>query len=151
MSLNKSQRQTGMTAFYKKQILSKCVEIKMVNLSHRILTNMEIWCYNIIKKFLKEVNKMDEIKEILKILKKGQDELKFGQEEMREEFTKGLRETNQRLAAFQEDITKKVNILLDADKARQELLEIHDAQISEISKTQFEHSTKINILEQKVG
>lgn len=125
---------------------------------------------------------MDEIKEILIILKKGQDELKFGQDELKqdvselkqdvselkerqerleirqgrlegiqEEMREELRETNQRLAAFQEDITKKVNILLDADKARQELLEIHDAEISEISKKQFEHSTRINILEQKVG
>ena len=30
---------------------------------------------------------------------------------------------------FQEDITPKIDILLDADKTRQELLEIHDSEI----------------------
>lgn len=106
-----------------------------------------------------------------KILKKNQEELKASQEElkirqerlelrqlrlegnqeaMREEFTNELRKTNQRLAVFQEEFTKKVNILLDADKARQDLLEIHDSEISEVKEKQFEHTTRINILEKKV-
>lgn len=112
-----------------------------------------------------------DIKQNTEQLKAGQEELKASQEELKirqerlelrqlrlegnqeemlEDFTNELRKTNQRLAVFQEDITKKVNILLDADKARQELLEIHDSEISEIKEKQFEHSTRINILEKKV-
>ena len=76
--------------------------------------------------------------------------LKQGQEQIKEELTQEIRLVNQRLAVFQEDITPKIDILFDADKTRQELLEIHDSEICDIKKEQFEHTLRIERLEHKV-
>lgn len=83
-------------------------------------------------------------------LKKRQDNLEKSQKEMKNELLEEIHEVNQRLAVFQEEITLKVNILLDADKARQELLEIHDSEITEVREEQFKHSVRITNLEKKV-
>ena len=127
---------------------------------------------------MEDLKEIKEIKEILKILKGGQDELKKSQDElkksqddlkksqddlkksqerleqnqkeMKEELLEEIHEVNKRLAVFQEEITPKVNILLDADKTRQELLEIHDSEITEIREKQFNHSVRITNLEKRV-
>ena len=76
--------------------------------------------------------------------------LKEGQEQIKEDLTQEIRLVNQRLAVFQEEVTPKINILFDADATRKELLEIHDSEICEIKKEQFEHTLKIERLEHKV-
>lgn len=79
------------------------------------------------------------------------------QKEMRKEMREGLqknhdeiRAVNQRLAVFQEEITKKVNVLFDADATRKEHLEFYDKKIPEISAELFNHSVRIKNLESKV-
>ena len=72
------------------------------------------------------------------------------QDETTKELKQEIREVNQRLAVFQEDVTPKINILFDADETRKELLEIHESEICNIKQEQFEHTLKINRLEQKV-
>ena len=74
----------------------------------------------------------------------------INQKEMKEELLEEIHGVNKRLAVFQEEITPKINILLDADKTRQELLEIHDLEITEIREEQFKHSVRIKNLERKV-
>lgn len=100
---------------------------------------------------------MEEMKEILCEIKKQQNEIQQQQIEMKESIArleekqeKGFREVNQRAAIFQEEITAKVNILLDADITRQELLDIHDSEITELREEQFKHSVRISNLETKV-
>ena len=90
-------------------------------------------------------------------LQQGQEEIKQEQsnmknemQQMNERLTQEVRAGNQRLAVFQEDITPKINILFDADATRKELLDIHDSEICNIKQEQFEHTLKINRLEQKV-
>ena len=79
------------------------------------------------------------------------------QKEMRREMREGLqknhdeiREVNQRLAVFQEDITRKVNVLFDADATRREHLEFYDKKIPEMNTELFNHSIRIKNLESKV-
>ena len=93
---------------------------------------------------------MEEIKEILLNMQQDVKRLEHGQNEMKKELKQEVRGVNQRLAVFQEDITPKINILFDADETRKELLDIHDSEICNIKQEQFEHTLKINRLEQKV-
>ena len=100
---------------------------------------------------------MDEIKEIL-VGMQGQmnnmqhdiKRLENKQEETTKELKQEIRAVNQRLAVFQEDITPKIQALFDADETRKELLDIHDSEICDIKREQFEHTLKIERLEQKV-
>lgn len=65
------------------------------------------------------------------------------QDETTKELKQEIRAVNQRLAVFQEDITPKINILFDADKTRQEHLDIHDSEICEIRKKQSAYDFKV--------
>lgn len=98
-------------------------------------------------------------------------DLKQGQENLREEMLSKLEETearlckkieegdernyqeiravNQRLAVYQEETSKRVDTLFDADTTRLELLEIHDEEIPEIKSELYNHSIRIKILESK--
>ena len=88
--------------------------------------------------------------EIRSEVKESLQSIKDGMQYLEKNLTKKIEEGNQRLAVFQQDITPKINILFDADETRKELLDIHDSEICNIKKEQFEHTLKINRLEQKV-
>ena len=92
-------------------------------------------------------NVREELKEDIGNVK---EELKQEMDKLKDEVDNKLRKVNQRLAVFQEEITKKVDVLIDADITRQEHIEIHDIEITEIREGQFEHDVKIKNLEKKV-
>lgn len=61
-----------------------------------------------------------------------------------------IRKLNQRLVLYQEEIGRKVDILIDADNARCDLLEIHDSEIREIKEQQFNLTARVSNLETRV-
>ena len=63
---------------------------------------------------------------------------------------KEIREVNSRLAAFQIEMSQKVQTLFDADLTRRENMEDYDERLQNISSELFNHSVRINDLEQKV-
>ena len=63
---------------------------------------------------------------------------------------KEFRQSKQRLAVFEDEIIRKINVLFDADESKREFLEVHDMEIPEIKSELFEHDIRIKNLEKKV-
>lgn len=111
---------------------------------------------------------MDEIKQMLVGIQNSQEELKQGLEKLNDKIDvveeklhkeiqsvdkklhKEIREVNSRLAAFQIEMSQKVQTLFDADLTRRENMEDYDERLQNISSELFNHSVRINDLEQKV-
>ncbi len=96
---------------------------------------------------------MDEIKQMLVGIQNSQEELKQGLENLQavdKKLHKEIREVNSRLAAFQIEMSQKVQTLFDADLTRKENMEDYDERLQNISSELFNHSVRINNLEQKV-
>ena len=95
-------------------------------------------------------NQMNNMQNSIENIQQGQEEIKQEQSNMKKEMkhkderlTQEVRAVNQRLAVFQEDITPKINVLFDADKTKQEHLDIHDSEICEIRKKQSAYDFKV--------
>ena len=82
-------------------------------------------------------------------LKKGQEALEKLMISKYDELTKEIRAVNARLAVFQEEMTRKVNVLFDADLTRQQHLESYDKELQQLMEKTTNHSIRIEILEAK--
>ena len=108
---------------------------------------------NTINKMQKGMNSMQKD---IKIMQTDIVNLKHGQEALEklmiskyDELKQKIREVNGRLAVFQEEMTRKVNVLFDADLTRQEHLESYDKQLEQLMEKTDNHSIRIEILEAK--
>ena len=131
-----------------------------------ILLNMQQGMYDMKNQMNGMQNKMDNMQvsfeqklekglqnvkdEIRAEVKESLQSIKDGMQYLENNLTKKIDEGNQRLAVYQHDVTQETKALFDADETRKEKLEIHDLEIGNIKQEQFEHTLKINRLEQKV-
>lgn len=88
--------------------------------------------------------------EIRSEVKESLQSIKEGMQYLEKNLTNKIDKINQRLAVYQHDVTKETKALFDADMTRKEKIDIHDSEICNIKKEQFEHTLKINRLEHKV-
>ena len=96
-------------------------------------------------------DQMEELREeVTEQMEELREEVIEKMKELREEHTEELHKINQRLVLYQEDLGKKVDILIDADTARNDLLEIHDSEIRELKQEQFNLTAKVAALETRV-
>lgn len=108
---------------------------------------------NTINKMQKGMNSMQKD---IKTMQTDIVNLKHGQEALEklmiskyDELKQEIREVNGRLAVFQEEMTRKVNVLFDADLTRQEHLESYDKELARLMEKTDNHSIRIEILEAK--
>ena len=108
---------------------------------------------NTINKMQKGMNSMQKDIKTMQIdivnLKHGQEALEKLMISKYDELKQEIREVNGRLAVFQEEMTRKVNVLFDADLTRQEHLESYDKQLEQLMEKTDNHSIRIEILEAK--
>lgn len=99
---------------------------------------------------------MNSMQKDIKTMQKDIVNLKHGQEALEklmiskyDELTQEIRAVNGRLAVFQEEMTRKVNVLFDTDLTRQQHLESYDKELQQLMEKTTNHSIRIEILEAK--
>ena len=118
-----------------------------------MISSLQTTMQNTINKMQKGMNSMQKD---IKTMKTDIINLKHGQEALEklmiskyDELKQEIREVNGRLAVFQEEMTRKVNVLFDADLTRQEHLESYDKELARFMEKTDNHSIRIEILEAK--